>query len=329
MSTVAEIYSLLCNIFPKELSEIIIKKLCIINIRESLIKIGIIPNVLFDLLGNHKCVIAGSFVLYCLLNIKPKFDTCQGLSPPYHEQCVISNQDIDIFGQIDTVEDVKRKIYGVSEPIHSFEFELIRTMWSNDDYIRTDRDYGNLGINYARWYSELNIQFISINQIPEQYIRDHFDFSFCQVSFNGKDVYIPNFEDTIQMKGKLFKKCDAKFASIIDHTIKVTTLYEGDNLYAARMSPQFGKYPDVIAKLYLQPIKNETYSVDISHPLIKYALENHYAYIHSPTCGCNGGIKDTLIGPAISIDICDMSNSVLLVRIIKYIRRGFTILFIA
>ena len=194
MSQAFNIYKMLNDIIPKDISEIIIKKICVNRMRKYLKSIGLDPDTIFKQLRDYKCVISGSFPLMCLLDKLPK---------PF-------TSDIDIYGLYDKSDKDRSTKYRSMYPIHEFEENLYKDIKSKWGAHGHHEGYSTLKIEYLRDYytrendgSEYKIQFISTQIDPTKFIAKIFDLSFCKIIFDGNNLFVDRFEDTIQKKGIL------------------------------------------------------------------------------------------------------------------------------
>ena len=196
-------YQVLNEFFPKEISQEILKSLCLINMSDYMESKGIDFNKLSYGLQKYGCVISGSFPLLCLHEINDYYD-------------------IDIYGcSSDSIPQIKSREYGAIYDIHKFEEHLAQNcintqnfykyadnggyevLNNNIRYVRNYNDHigntGNIGTSY-----ENIIQFVSVETDNiRKFIYDTFDMSFCTIIYDGVDLIICDFDMVIKKEGKL------------------------------------------------------------------------------------------------------------------------------
>lgn len=202
MATASEIYNSLNQIFPRDISRIILEKLCICRMRDYLESKFIDSYQLFDLLYKHKCIIAGSFPLTCLLNER-----------------VLKKSNINIFGKCMTdpifemdlavilrTEDVTF----VHRPLLCYRYVKLfkkEEQFSKQEVCRTKRDKAFLNVEYMSVYSD-----------PIKFVRETSDLSFCKVIFDGVKLHVHNFDMTIKKEGTVDLNMDAEAMLMIKDT---------------------------------------------------------------------------------------------------------------
>ena len=290
MSQAFNIYKMLNDIIPKDISEIIIKKICVNRMRKHLKSIGLDPDAIFKQLRDYKCVISGSFPLMCLLDDLPD---------PF-----IS--DVDIYGLFNESDMGRSTKHQSVYPIHEFEENLYKDMGGRWDVVGQNCLYTVLKIVYVRdYYTKGNdddknkpkLQFISTQMDPVKFITKTFDLSFCKVIFDGNNLFVDKFEDTIQKKGMV--------SNTVEYSDCLPMLRDIINEGRGLSDPKF--YGD-ITQIFVEATEAENYK---QHPFIKFLAK----------------FKSKIIEGNIFFDIPPGYIGVvtLILRIIKYINRGFNI----
>ncbi len=306
------VYNILCDVVTEDISELIIKKLCISNMWEYISSKGINPNILFKLLKEHNCVISGSFPLLCLLNLPTE------------------NCDIDIYGQYNPDDDALGKKYHSGYPIHKFEELLCNIIPTTFDYINPIAECGEYSqipdIRYTRSYlhdpihSGKLLQFISVNLNPYKFIENTFDLSFCKMTFDGEVLVVPNFKDILHMKGKLEITVDKEILEMLKYTYDYPLLTS-----------------DRSEKLAYSPMLCAL-GIDIEVHTLGNILKDHLFYKYfikirdDKFVGRHSNIQvDTCDKNLLHIRIMEDDNNPVIaltaLRIIKYKKRGFVIVF--
>lgn len=291
MATAFEIYNLLCNIFPTELSEIVLKKLCISRMRDYLESKSIDPNVLFDLLIKYNCVISGSFPLNCLVG-----------------QPHVS--DIDIYGKFDESDVQRATTLRAGYPVSLFEEELYRKLNATPNDALAN-SYPSLSVKYVRNYNIDKragiesrgigdvIQYVSVDSDPVRFINTTFDFSFCKVIFNGKELYVHKFHSTIKKEGTIE---NIAVLSDLEACTMIKDVYDNPwDISNYDTKSRYGR-GDFVTGNYRFCSKN------------KYFNDYHDK-------------RQSYRTPRLDLSIADEMKLITATRSIKYKIRGFTILF--
>ena len=163
---------------------------------------GIDANPFCKQLIQNECIIAGSFPLQCLLG-----ENWQ-------------DSDIDLYSKHQckiTPKDIRHQPHRRAQPIEIYLWSLYilqpslncMQTYNKPLYVQVYDYDGMPFIEYYREYPICNkiIQTIIVEREDlEEYVRDEFDLTFCQIIFNGKEVkFDQSWMDIAQKTGKVIK----------------------------------------------------------------------------------------------------------------------------
>lgn len=150
---------------PKHIVKQIMDYRCISNIRLKLESYGIDPDEFIHKLKEDNAVIAGGFVLACMLGYQDTY-----------------NPDIDVYVEID-----RKRNFGFTGA-KNYCYQLINRDWnkcySNSSYSCLEE----VDCIYTYNLKYLSIDVISVNTEVYTFICNTFDLSFCKIAFDGYSV---------------------------------------------------------------------------------------------------------------------------------------------